>query len=60
MTYSPVIMQGLSFFQHIGEIFKMEKVIDVIGKTFFRVCSKSISDITTVRWYAWATCATQC
>ena len=35
MTYSPVIMQGLSFFQHIGEIFKMDKVIDVIGKTFF-------------------------
>ena len=47
MTYSPVIMQGLSFFQHIGEIFKMDKVIDVIGKTFFLVCC--ISDITTVR-----------
>ena len=48
MTYSPVIMQGLSFFQHMGEIFKMDKVIDVIGKTFFRVCWESISDITTV------------
>ena len=33
MTYSPLIMQGLSFFQHMGEIFKMDKVIDVIGKT---------------------------
>ena len=49
MTYSPVIMQGLSFFQRMGEIFKMRKVIDVIGKTFFRVCWESISDITTVR-----------
>ena len=49
MTYSPVIMQGLSFFQYMGEIFKMHKVIDVMGKIFFRVCSKSISDITTVR-----------
>ena len=49
MAYSPVIMQGLSFFQHMGEIFKMDNVIAVIGKIFFRVCSKSISDITTVR-----------
>ena len=48
MTYLPEIMQAQSFFQHMGEIFKMDKLKDVIGKTYFLFCPKNISDVTTV------------
>ena len=43
MAYLPVIMQASSFFQLMGEIFKMDKLKDVIGKTYFLVCPKNIT-----------------